>query len=902
MRISIYSSQNLSSLLWGIGPGTLDPLGTALDLLADGNALEISSNTPFEDSFQISANNVSVILNTPDAALWSGPEISLSPTASLFHLGGTGAAVVHSANVATSIWGNNGANILIGNDARDVLRGGAGDDILFGGAGNDALRGGNGADILVSGAGRGNLHGGKGADVLIANGSKDHLYGGGGSDLFVASFGNPIKAYVYDFSIGDGDKLSITGLAGVSDFASLSAIAHIYQAGSSAMIAFGNSFLQLRNVNVADLTPDMFDFTPQNVTPKFADFTAFLASGLSSAVDTVDINGTLYHARDAEPLHQGFKYQDGDGQWWSPDYFILVAAGQSNMVGAGVGGDMALNGNVIAYDWVNDRLVQADYGTAPAGGPGVRTGTVLKNNLYFPLANHLAETLDQPVLVIAHPVSGSRIDSWLANGSGALAGSNWANLDTDIRQALALTGQSGIDLFAWHQGESDFPMAQSLYEQKFNDLVSQMRSSAWADASTAMLVGELSRQGVNFVQNHALQDIETTETDPNLAFVSSTGLNAFDRFGIHFDGTSLVDFGYERFYNAYLQILQERAYPGSTQTANTAPEINPTAQFPTTLSMSEGQEIRLDVSTFFTDAQGDQMYYYSYLDRRGTYLNSTDHNEIVLRPDYNDAGRYVLTIYASDYFLDGASIDITLNIAEATPLVQAYTSASFTTYYGNGFASFERAEQEVTRNRAIDILDQAALKQGQADMVTVDSLHIRGGAGISGEFTLAPDVWRIYFLGQADFSATGNALDDLISGNEGANSLNGMAGRDRLSGGAGNDTLLGGSGNDQLKGGAGDDLIDGGPGSDKAWGGSGADEFVFHAGDNRLMVLDYQYAAEGDHITLQGFAGITTFSDLLADATLREGGGRLIMHIGADTLILSNMTIADLNSSMFTFA
>jgi len=899
MHISTYSNRHLSSLIWGGGSGAADLLGTALDSLRYRSALQISSTTAFSDSFHITKNKNWVFLNTPDTALWSGPQITLDPGAYQFHLAGTGAALVHSANVNSAIWGNAGNNVLIGNDARDMMRGGNGDDFLFGGAGNDKLHGGRGADILIAGSGYNRLQGGHGNDILVSDGGKDHLFGGRGADTFVAAFDSRTRAYVHDFSISGGDKLSITGLTGVTDFASLEKVAHIYQAGSSAMIAFGHSFMQLKNTNVAELTPDVFDFTPQDITPKFADFKAFLTSGLSSSVDTVDINGTLYHARAAEPLHQGFKYQGSDGQWWSPDYFILVAAGQSNMVGAGAGGDMTLNGNVMAYDWVHDTIVAADYGAAPAGGLGVRTGTSLRNNLYFPLANHLAETLNQPIMVVAHPVSGSRIDSWLANGTGALAGTNWANLDTDVQKALALTGQKGIDLFAWHQGESDFPMPTSQYEQKFHNFVAQVRASAWADASTAMLVGELSRQGANFVQNHALQAIETTETDPNLAFVSSTGLNTFDQFGIHFNGKSLVDFGYQRYFDAYLQILQERANPGSTHTTNTAPELVPTAHIPTTLSLSEGQEIRLDVSKYFTDAQGDQMYFYSYLDKRGIYLNTTDHNDIVIRPDYNDSGQHVLTVYASDYFLDGASFDITLNIADATPLAEAYSTGSFTTLYRNGFSSFDRAQQEVSANRAIDILDQAALKQA-GDTVTVDALHIRASAGISGQFTLAPGVLRTYFSGQGDLSATGNALANLITGNDGANRLSGMAGNDRLSGGGGNDTLLGGAGDDQLKGGAGADLIDGGKGADKAWGGAGADDFVFHAGDNRLMVLDYQDTVGGDHITLEGFSGISTFTDLLANAALRDAGGRLVMDLGADTLILYHVTAASLHSDMFT--
>src|SRR5215207_3632332 len=63
-------------------------------------------------------------------------------------------------------------------------------------------------------------------------------------------------------------------------------------------------------------------------------------------------------------------------------------------------------------------------------------------------------------------------------------------------------------------------------------------------------------------------------------------------------------------------------------------------------------------------------------------------------------------------------------------------------------------------------------------------------------------------------SACGNALDNLIIGNEGANVLDGGAGNDALAGAGGNDNLTGGSGDDFLNGGPGNDIMDGGLGND----------------------------------------------------------------------------------------
>jgi len=102
--------------------------------------------------------------------------------------------------------------------------------------------------------------------------------------------------------------------------------------------------------------------------------------------------------------------------------------------------------------------------------------------------------------------------------------------------------------------------------------------------------------------------------------------------------------------------------------------------------------------------------------------------------------------------------------------------------------------------------------------------------------------------------------DDALDGGDGADQLFGGAGGDAVFGGAGDDILFGDAGNDILDGGAGvdtlfggvgDDTLDGGRGAgvDRATGGGGADTFRYQAGDERLVVTDFSFAA-GDRIDL----------------------------------------------------
>jgi Ca2+-binding RTX toxin-like protein len=85
------------------------------------------------------------------------------------------------------------------------------------------------------------------------------------------------------------------------------------------------------------------------------------------------------------------------------------------------------------------------------------------------------------------------------------------------------------------------------------------------------------------------------------------------------------------------------------------------------------------------------------------------------------------------------------------------------------------------------------------------------------DYTLGKNVERLVLTGSA-INGTGNALDNLLQGNDAAN------------------LLWGGAGNDVLTGGLGSDTLDAGWGSDILLGGSGADSMIGHDGDDIFTV------------------------------------------------------------------
>ncbi|PVZ57188.1 heme peroxidase [Pseudomonas sp. B1(2018)] len=74
-------------------------------------------------------------------------------------------------------------------------------------------------------------------------------------------------------------------------------------------------------------------------------------------------------------------------------------------------------------------------------------------------------------------------------------------------------------------------------------------------------------------------------------------------------------------------------------------------------------------------------------------------------------------------------------------------------------------------------------------------------------FTLGANVEHLLYLGAANFTGNGNALNNVITGGTANDTLNGGDGNDTLMGGAGNDVLTGGAGNDAMVGGAGNDTF-----------------------------------------------------------------------------------------------
>ena len=113
--------------------------------------------------------------------------------------GGGANDTLNGGSGLNSLYGEDGNDILTGGQNTDTLEGGTGDDQLFGGVGHDSLDGGADNDTLTGGTGNDSLFGGGGDDILYGGDQDDTLVGGEGADQLTGGAGSD------QFHVGGGD-------------------------------------------------------------------------------------------------------------------------------------------------------------------------------------------------------------------------------------------------------------------------------------------------------------------------------------------------------------------------------------------------------------------------------------------------------------------------------------------------------------------------------------------------------------------------------------------------------------------------------------------------------------------------------------------------------------------------
>jgi len=165
-------------------------------------------------------------------------------------------------------------------------------------------------------------------------------------------------------------------------------------------------------------------------------------------------------------------------------------------------------------------------------------------------------------------------------------------------------------------------------------------------------------------------------------------------------------------------------------------------------------------------------------------------------------------------------------------------------------------------------------------------------------YTLSDNIENLTLTGTDAINGIGNALDNIVTGNNQANIMGGGGGSDILLGEDGNDTLIGGTGIDTLIGGDGSDTLlgDDGAGGDILDGGVGFDTYYADNGDT-IRDSDGQgnIYLNGKQLTFATREkGETVYKDAAGNTYIQEGNTLLIN----DPLVIENFSSGDLGITL----
>ena len=188
-------------------------------------------------------------------------------------------------------------------------------------------------------------------------------------------------------------------------------------------------------------------------------------------------------------------------------------------------------------------------------------------------------------------------------------------------------------------------------------------------------------------------------------------------------------------------------------------------------------------------------------------------DELVTITENADAGSDTLKV---------AYANASTTVAQTISLVGALSEVENVTISGTGLFNVtgNALDNVLTGNGSANVLDGGAGNDTLIGLAGNDVYVVDGSGDIVVEaagggadridtmltsYTLGANLENLRYTGSNDFTGSGNALANVVTGNAGNDTLAGLGGNDTLNGGAGNDLLDGGSGIDRLLGGTGDD-------------------------------------------------------------------------------------------------
>ncbi|CAA2102396.1 Bifunctional hemolysin/adenylate cyclase [Methylobacterium bullatum] len=145
----------------------------------------------------------------------------------------------------------------------------------------------------------------------------------------------------------------------------------------------------------------------------------------------------------------------------------------------------------------------------------------------------------------------------------------------------------------------------------------------------------------------------------------------------------------------------------------------------------------------------------------------------------------------------------------------------------------------------------------------------------------------------------GASGDDVLSGDGSSDKLFGGEGKDVLNGGTSDDALFGDAGNDSLRGDDGNDTLIGGAGNDRLTGGSGRDTFVFDRLTGKDVITDFSPGSGSPDVIRLEKDVLGSFAALVSHAEDTSAG--VVIHYDEGSIRLAGLHVADLHATDFLF-